>query len=249
MSAPSAALLTLPLDGIRCVAFDAVGTLIEPVPSVAQAYHRAAGRHGSRLSVDEISARFRRAFRESERGDRTGPPEQEFSTSEPAERQRWRNIVQAVIDDVADLDACFDELYAHFAAPASWRCFPDVSEALETLRAAGIEVVVASNFDERLRAVCDGLPPLRDISCRVISSEVGFRKPSRRFFEALVRAAGRDRRELLMVGDDRDNDLAGARDAGLAALLINRRGPCGPDEIPSLPALAGRLLAGRSGII
>ncbi|MSR56279.1 MAG: HAD family hydrolase [Planctomycetaceae bacterium] len=228
-------------DRLRCVAFDAVGTLIEPIPAAAEVYHQVARQHGSRLAAGEIVRRFRQAFRQTERGDRESPAETRLATDEATERERWRAIVTAVIDDVPDPEACFDELYEHFAQPESWDCFPEVPAVLEGLRLAGMLVVLASNFDRRLRTVCDGLAALRNVNCRVISSEVGFRKPSRRFFEALLAAAGCRADEILMVGDDRENDLIGAQQAGLHAVLINRRGPCSPDEIASLTELTGWL--------
>lgn len=230
---------------IRCVAFDAVGTLIRPVPSAAEAYHRVARQQGSRLTADEIARRFQQAFRETERGDVDAPDESRLATSEALERERWRSIVCRVIDDVADPGVCFDELFAHFASPESWRCFDDVTETLSMLQRIGIQVVLASNFDGRLHSVCDGLPEMRGIMTRVISAEVGFRKPSPRFFAALTQAAGCRTDELLMVGDDRQNDFQGARDAGIAALLVNRRSDRAADEIGSLAELTQRLAAGR----
>jgi putative hydrolase of the HAD superfamily len=223
---------------IRCIALDAVGTLIQPVPSAAEVYHLAAERHGSRLSGEEIARRFRRVFRETERGDSTDPRCSPLATSDTAERERWREIVTKVIDDIADPERCFDELFAHFARPESWRAFDDAPAALDRLRRAGKKLVLASNFDGRLHAVCDGLPAMRALTCRVISAEIGYRKPSPHFFEALIARSGCRAVELLMVGDDRENDWEGARRSGIDAVLINRRGECGPHEIASLGELA-----------
>ena len=46
------------LTKIRGVLFDAVGTLIYPDPPVAEAYRSIGRRFGSRLSVEQIAARF-----------------------------------------------------------------------------------------------------------------------------------------------------------------------------------------------
>jgi len=157
-----------------------------------------------------------------------------------------------VIDDIPDTAECFNFLFAHFARPKSWHCFDDVPEILSRLENRGYSVAVASNFDRRLHEVCNGIPALRTIKVRVISSEVGFRKPSRGFFDALVVQAGCDACEVLMVGDDASNDVAGARRAGLGAVLINRHGlidrhgrPDSPrasaDEIGSLSELLSLL--------
>lgn len=221
----------------QCVAFDAVGTLIAPVPSASEVYYQTARRFGSRLACDEIGRRFKQAFRDSELNDAAASEALRLVTSEPRERERWRQVIARVIDDIPDTVKCFDHLFSHFAQPHSWRCFDDVAEVLGRLESGGYRVAVASNFDRRLHEVCDGFPLLRKIGVRVISSEIGFRKPGRRFFEALVSQAGCDAAQVLMVGDDAANDVAGARQAGLGAVLINRRGRRGPDEIGSLSEL------------
>jgi putative hydrolase of the HAD superfamily len=143
-------------------------------------------------------------------------------TNEDYEQEFWRAVVQDVLPDVQDLDACFAELFEHFARPDSWRCFPDVAPTLSDLERRGYRVVLASNFDARLHRVCDGLAELRDVRCRVISSQVGYRKTHRGFYLAVAAAAECAPSELLMVGDDLVNDVESARAAGLAAVHLRR---------------------------
>lgn len=230
-----------PRSQIRWVAFDAVGTVMQPCPSAAEMYFRVGQRHGSRLSADEIARRFREMFRRTEQGEPNDLSERRLATSEAVERDRWKTIVTAVIDDVPEPQACFEELFSHFAQPDSWRCFDEVQDTFENLQQAGFRLALASNFDGRLHTVCDGLAPLRSVTCRVVSAEVGFRKPSPRFFEALLAAANCRPEEMLMVGDDRENDWEGARQAGIAAVLVNRRNRPGPGEIANLGELMAKL--------
>src|SRR5690349_15660882 len=99
---------------IRCVAFDAVGTLIHPSPPAAEAYYQFALKFGSRLPADEIARRFRSAFRATERGDIDGDGREQLPrlvTSEKIEFQRWKTIVSQVVDDIADCNGCFDDLF------------------------------------------------------------------------------------------------------------------------------------------
>jgi FMN phosphatase YigB (HAD superfamily) len=56
-----------------------------------------------------------------------------------------------------------------------------------------------------------------------ISAEVGWKKPSPRFFARLCELAELEPEQVLLVGDDPDNDFAGARCFGLQALLFD---PC-----------------------
>jgi putative hydrolase of the HAD superfamily len=218
----------------QCIAFDAVGTLIHPTPPPGEVYFQVGRRFGSRLSADDIARRFKQAFRDSETADFKGAFGLRLATSEARENERWRQIVGTVIDDITDSTGCFDALFAHFASPASWSCFNDVSAVLTELREAGYRLAIASNFDSRLHAVSDRFAAIEAIDLRMISSEVGYRKPGRAFFEALVAAAGCRADEVLMVGDDSVNDIEGAQQAGLGAILLNRRARPEKGEIGSL---------------
>jgi putative hydrolase of the HAD superfamily len=223
----------------KCIAFDAVGTLIHPTPPPGEVYFQVGRRFGSRLSAEKIARRFMQAFRASERADFQGARGRLLATNEAREKERWRQIVAAVIDDITDSSDCFAELFAHFARPESWSCFDEVPAVLAELREAGYRLAIASNFDSRLHTVSDGIAALEPIDLRMISSEVGCRKPGRVFFEALVAGAGCAAREVLMVGDDLMNDIDGARQAGLDAVFINRRGRPEKGEIGSLRELRG----------
>lgn len=205
----------------RCIALDAVGTLIYAEPSVAAAYAMHGQRFGSRLPAEEVRRRFAEAFR---RADESGVVKfgEPGRTSEEHEREFWRQVVQEVLPDVAEPSACFESLFEHFGQPESWRCFDDVAATLKELSQRGYRVLIASNFDARLNRVCDGLAELRDVCCRVISSLVGYRKTHRGFYSAVVEAAECDPSEVLMVGDDLVNDVESARAAGITAVHLQR---------------------------
>lgn len=228
----------------RCLAFDAVGTLIHPVPSVTRVYFEAACRHGSCLSEAEIAERFHRIFRSTEREgtqDWNDLAATALITSEEREYERWQEIVARVIEDARNPEACFRELYEHFARPESWQCFEDVGEVLAQLSADGYHLLIASNFDHRLELVRRCIPELQPVQRVVISADVGYRKPSRGFYQALFAAGGCRPDELLMIGDDDENDVLAARAAGASGLLIVRKGELPPGAIRSLRELPGLL--------
>ena len=70
----------------------------------------------------------------------------------------------------------------------------------------------------------------------VISSEVGYRKPHPHFFHAVCEHLGLPEHQVLCVGDDIDNDVRGAIDAGLSGILIDRNGNR-PADLPHVPVL------------
>jgi putative hydrolase of the HAD superfamily len=216
------------LPPIQWVVFDAVGTLIFGDPPPHMAYHRIGQRHGSSITPHQAAQRFREAG---------AAAPQALQTSPAREREFWQSIVSTVLPDVVDLEACFNDLWQHFAAPTSWGVYADVEETLELLRSRGIQIAIASNFDERLHAVCDGHPELRGIATRFISSEVGWKKPSGEFFAAITQRLAVHPQAILMVGDDEAADIKPALAAGLRALHINRSGTPTPRSITSLTDL------------
>lgn len=192
-----------------CVAFDAVGTLIHATPSVAEAYQQIGRKYGCQLELNEIQSRFQRVF---------GARQLAETTNERKEFQFWQDIVSEVIGDVDKADDCFDDLYQHFGKSESWSVIAQAEETIEQLLAAGIQVAVASNFDARLHTVLDGKPVLRKIAIRVISSKIGWRKPSPHFYQALTDQARCSASEILMIGDDLQNDVIAATESGIDAL-------------------------------
>jgi putative hydrolase of the HAD superfamily len=206
-------------SGIRAIFFDAVGTLIHPEPPAAAVYAAVGHRYGSRLTEPEIVARFLAAFARQEARDMGAG----LRTSEERERQRWRDIVGEVLDDVSDKERCFEELFSHFGRPEAWRGEPGLGNVLNDLGHSYV-LGVASNYDARLHSVLRGLPQFRRVQHIIISSEVGWRKPAPQFFEALCERVGLRPGEMLFVGDDPVNDYGGATAAGLSAVLIEKRG-------------------------
>jgi putative hydrolase of the HAD superfamily len=67
------------------------------------------------------------------------------------------------------------------------------------------------------------LPDLGPVGPIVVSAEVGWRKPSREFFAAVITAFDYPPEQLLLVGDDFENDYVGATEAGLRAVLVGSR--------------------------
>lgn len=207
--------------GTRAVFFDAVGTVLFPVPSALAVYADAARRRGVNLAPETIRNCFLEAYRAEEEADRA----RGWVTSEARERQRWSHIVAASLRGVPDPDACFEELFVHFARPDAWRVNPDLGPVLEALRGRGLVLGVGSNYDARLWPLVAAFPELAPLRDRVaISAAVGFRKPAPEFFAEVVRLAGCEPGQVLFVGDDVANDYEGATAAGLDAVLLDDRG-------------------------
>jgi len=116
--------------------------------------------------------------------------------------------------------------------------YPDAAPALEALRRLGLTLVCVSNWDCSLGAVLDrcGLGGL--LGGAVSSAEAGARKPDPAIFAPALELAGCEPGEVVHVGDSPEEDLAGARAAGIRALLIERDGG---GDVASLEEVAERL--------
>lgn len=201
---------------IQAIVYDAVGTLIHVQPSVASIYAEFGKRFGSQLRADEIRRRFHAAFARQDQLDQ----EAGWRTSEPREKERWRQIVAEVLDDVND-PACFPALYDTFARPDVWACDTDAVTVLTHFHGQGIRQAMASNFDRRLRGVIEPMPVARYLESIFISSEIGWRKPAPEFFAHVAESLRLPTNAILFVGDDRVNDYDAALKAGMRALLLD----------------------------
>jgi putative hydrolase of the HAD superfamily len=207
------------LNGVRAVVFDAVGTLLRPEPAVGDAYAQAGRRFGSTRDAAEVQARFRVAWQAEEARDRDAGG---LSTDDARERRRWQAIVAQVFPEVTRQDELFIALWDHFADAANWQLFDDVAETWRELERRELVLAVASNFDDRLPGICQSLEPLARCRHVFASSAIGYRKPALEFYDRVARALDLPAESILMVGDDFENDVVAARQAGWTALLIAR---------------------------
>jgi putative hydrolase of the HAD superfamily len=125
-------------------------------------------------------------------------------------------------------------------AALRFRPYDEVPAALDELRAAGLRLVVVSNWDVSLHEQLQATGLAERVDAAVSSAEVGAGKPSPAIFTRALALAGAGADEAVMVGDSPDTDVAGAVALGIPAVLVDRWGNLG--EVPgarTLPSLAG----------
>jgi putative hydrolase of the HAD superfamily len=116
--------------------------------------------------------------------------------------------------------------------------FADAPPALDALRADGVRLVCVSNWDCSLGRVLESSGLLDRLDGVVSSAEAGARKPDPAIFAAALALVECGPDEALHVGDTPEEDLEGARRAGIRALLIDREGG---GDIASLEEIPGKL--------
>jgi putative hydrolase of the HAD superfamily len=219
---------------VRAVLLDALGTLVELQPP-APRLRRLLAQSGFEVSEERAAAGFAAeiAYYLDHHLEGSDRERLERLRDRCAEELR-RALELPHLDHATARRAMLEAL--------EFRAYPDVLPALGELRARGLTLVVASNWDCSLS---DWLAPagITDLVDGVVTSaEVGAPKPLPRVFERALAIAGVGPSEALHVGDKVDNDVEGAAATGVRAVLVQREAepPAGVEAISSLlelPAL------------
>ena len=149
-------------------------------------------------------------------------------------RRRCAAVVQEQLQTALPLDDVLDALLGAIR----FRAYPEVPGVLARLRAGGARLAVVSNWDVSLHDVLErtALRPLVDAV--VISAELGVAKPDPAIFRAALDRLGAGPDGALHVGDSLEDDVAGARAAGLDAVLVARNGAPAPEGVRAVRSLA-----------
>ncbi len=218
----------------QAITFDVGGTLIQPWPSVGAVYAEVANQHRfSSLDPDRIENQFQQAW--AEKAD--------FQHTEAGWLELVRQSFHGILPE-ADCAAFFPALYKRFETADVWRVHDDVLPALDELAGRGFRLAVVSNWDARLRHLLRELKLMPFFETASISGEVGFLKPSSVLFEHTLRMLGLPANAVVHVGDSAAEDIAGAKSAGLAGILLQRAAQNGPGSISRLTELPHLLREG-----
>ncbi|CAD6222756.1 unnamed protein product [Miscanthus lutarioriparius] len=194
----------------KAILVDAAGTLLAPTEPMAQVYRTIGQKYGVDYSEDEILMRYRRAYAQP-----WGRSRLRYVNDG---RPFWQYIVSSSTG-CSDLQY-FEELYQYYTTEKAWHlCDPDAGRVFEALRRAGVKTAVVSNFDTRLRPLLQALKCDRWFDAVAISAEVAAEKPNPTIFLKACELLGVKPEEAVHIGDDRRNDIWGARDAGCDAWL------------------------------
>jgi putative hydrolase of the HAD superfamily len=116
---------------------------------------------------------------------------------------------------------------------------PDAEPALRRLRERGLRLVVVSNWDCSLSGVLERCGLSHLVEGVFSSAEVGARKPDPAIFAPALELVDVQPSEAIHVGDTPEEDLEGARAAGIRGLVIDRVG--GRGDISSLAEIEEHL--------
>mmetsp|Transcript_21802 Transcript_21802/g.39109 ORF Transcript_21802/g.39109 Transcript_21802/m.39109 type:complete len:245 (-) Transcript_21802:146-880(-) len=194
---------------VECVVFDLDDTLWNTVETLDCAHEAmreafAARCPNSTAPLDNIS--FRKEMLQT-------------AEANPQRSHDFTFLRQETLSRLCDDPALAAEIYdIWFTVRNNPEFFPGALEALKELRKRGITVGTLTDGNSDPHSMI-GLKDVIDFS--VNSVEAGAPKPDRRMFSLCETKSGCAPSAMVMVGDNADKDVAGAKNAGWRAIWVH----------------------------
>lgn len=205
----------------RAILLDALGTLLALDPPGPELRVQLAQRFDVEVSAEDAD----RAIKAEIAYYRAHLDDGRDSAGLQELRRRCAQIVKYALPPLADIE--LPAVTETLLASLRFRVFDDVVPALSSFRARGIPLVVVSNWDVSLHDLLQQLGLSALLSGVVTSAEAGQRKPAPSIFSRALALAGASGQSALHVGDSPEEDVEGARAAGIEPVLIRRTGGFG----------------------
>jgi putative hydrolase of the HAD superfamily len=219
---------------IEAVVFDVDFTLAKPGPDLGPEGYRTLGK---RFGLDLVPSRYDAARRDAIAALKRHP---ELDHDEEV----WVLFTERIIVGMGgdgDTYACACEMTRAWERAEHFELYEDALPVLDDLRARRLKLGLLSNTGRDL----DEFVTHHGIEVdTILTSRVhGKTKPHETIFRAMLDRLGVDAGRAVMVGDDPEDDVAGARAIGMQAWLVDREGrfPEHPGRLTDLRALPAAL--------
>lgn len=132
-----------------------------------------------------------------------------------------------------------DGLFRLFDDTSTFIPYPDARPCTEEILALGLKTAVVSNWGYRLSGLLEKLSLNHGFETIIASADVEKEKPDPEIFEIALAKTASKPEQTIHIGDSLDQDVVGARAAGLHAVLLDRKRqhPDREDRICSLSDL------------
>ena len=218
--------------------FDLYGTLVDiHTEENALVWEKTAlyfGFYGAHYTADTLKSAFQAAL--AQREAKAGQSYECFPDI-PFEQIMAELFCQAGVTENAQMLGIHAAQLFRISSIEYLHLYPHVLDALAMLREKGCRLWLLSNaqaiftaYELRhlgLGAQFDGV---------LLSSDYGCRKPDNRFYQALLNQYHLDAAKCLMIGNDRQTDIAGAKLAGMSTLYMHTE-LTPPDQKEADPSL------------
>ncbi len=202
----------------KAVFFDVDFTLIYPGPTFdGDGYRRFCERHGVSVnpSCFEQAVAHASALLDQTQEDVYNP---ELFV------EYARKVIEQMGGRGQGLDACAREIYEEWARCQHFLLYEDVLPVLRQLNSLGLSVGLISNTHRCLTSFEDHFQLNGLITSRVSSLQHGWVKPHPSIFKAALKLVRVDASDAVMVGDSVKQDINGAHQVGMRAILLARAG-------------------------
>src|SRR5919201_4337166 len=221
---------------LRAVLFDVDFTIARPGPELGpEGYRRLGERFGLRLDPSSYALAREKAVEGIRRH-----PELEH------DEEIWVAFTERIIRGMGgDADSAYECALAMTKAwehAEHFELYEDALPVLEELRVQGLRLGLVSNTGRDLDAFVSH--HRLDVDAALGSGVFGRTKPHPTIFRAVLERLGVEPAYAAVVGDSPEDDVEGARAAGIRqAFLLDREGryPDVPDRLPDLLALPAAL--------
>ena len=215
------------MRGVRAVSLDALGTLVQLEPP--------APRLRDALAAEGLEVTLAGAQR-ALTAEIAYYLEHHLEGHDAVALEDLRDRCAAVLG--AELGLGPSRVRAPMLGALRFHAFEDAAPALAELRSRGLALVVVSNWDCSLRGALAGAGLDTLVDWVVPSAQARAAKPDPAPFLRALELVGVTAEQTLHVGDSPENDLGGARAAGMRGVLLARQGGGPPGAIRSLAELA-----------
>jgi len=221
---------------VRAVLFDVDFTIARPGPELGpEGYQRL----GERFGLELDPSRYKQARERAVEGIRRHPELEHDEEIWVAFTERIIRGMGGEADSAYECAVAMTEAWEH---AEHFELYEDALPVLEELRVQGLKLGLVSNTGRNLDEFV--AHHRLDVDAAIGSGAFGRTKPHPTIFRAVLERLAIEPADAAMVGDSPEDDVEGARAAGIeAAFLLDRedRYPEIPDRLPDLYALPAAL--------
>ena len=221
---------------VRAVLFDVDFTIVRPGPELGpEGYQRL----GERFGLELDPSRYKQARERAVEGIRRHPELEHDEEIWVAFTERIIRGMGGEADSAYECAVAMTEAWEH---AEHFELYEDALPVLEELRVQGLKLGLVSNTGRNLDEFV--AHHRLDVDAAIGSGAFGRTKPHPTIFRAVLERLAIEPADAAMVGDSPEDDVEGARAAGIgAAFLLDRddRYPEIDDRLPDLYALPAAL--------
>lgn len=200
---------------VDVVFFDVHGTLIHQHCSPPEIFRRLCAEAGFDIPLATIQAAYPPLTELTNRAEAASGDTDAF----------WRQVNAEILAElgVPNRDGALAEhLMTGFKRAEWWAAYDDATPTLDALRVAGFRLGTIANARHLVMGRLRHTGLIDRFEAITYSEEVGHRKPDARLFHAALGRLEVSAANAVHVGDRVREDVQGAQNAGLRAILIDR---------------------------